>query len=67
MAGEDLTRLYNVDEDLGEKKDLSVEKPELVEEMKKAFAKWNKQMAEPRKSARTIGTDYSGDIIKWHI
>jgi arylsulfatase A-like enzyme len=67
MAGEDLTRLYDLDNDLSETKDLSAKVPELVAEMKKAFAKWNEHMAEPREAARTVDTDFGGDTIKWHI
>lgn len=67
MAGESLSRLYNLDKDQGETKDRSAESPELVKEMKKAFAKWNEQMAEPRKSSRTVDTHFGGDTITWHI
>ncbi len=67
MAGEDLTRLYDLDNDLSETKDLSAKVPELVAEMKKAFAKWNEHMAAPRASSRTVDTNYNGDTIKWHI
>ncbi len=67
MGGEELTRLYNVDEDPGETKDFSGKKPELVKEIKQAFAKWNEQMAAPKEAARTVDTHYDGDTIKWDI
>ena len=66
-AGEDLVRLYNVNEDPGETKDLCGQKPELVKKMKQAFAKWNDEMPEPRASVRKVETNFNGDPVEWHI
>ena len=67
LSGSDITRLYNADEDKSESKDLSAKHPERVERMKKAFARWSKEMAQPRESSRRIKTHYNGDEIEWHI
>ncbi len=67
MAGEELTRLYNVDEDPGETKDFSGQEPELVKEMKEAFRKWNDQLPEPRTANRKVTTEFNGDTIEWDI
>jgi len=67
MAGEELTRLYNVDKDPSETKDFSGQKPELVKEMKQAFRKWNSQLPEPRKANRKVTTEFNGDTIEWDI
>ncbi len=67
MCGSDLQRLYNVDEDPGESKDLSSEQPRRVEEMKQAFQHWSKDKVEPRKGSRKVKTKFNGDVIEWHI
>lgn len=67
LVGENLIRLYDVSNDPGELKDLSTTNPEVVEELKKAFSKWNSEMQTPRKSSRTVKTNFSGDQIDWHI
>jgi arylsulfatase A-like enzyme len=45
MAGE--TALYDLAADIGESKDMKAEKPDIVQELQKAFEKWSKDMAEP--------------------
>jgi arylsulfatase A-like enzyme len=45
MAGE--TGLYDLASDIGESRDLSTERSEVLKELQKAFNKWNSQMAEP--------------------
>ncbi len=67
MSGADLKRLYNVAEDARESKDLSSERPRLVEEMKQAFDRWSADKAEPRESSRKVKTKLNGDVIEWHI
>ena len=41
------TFLFNLQEDVGEKHDLSKDKPEIVAELEKALAEWEARMAEP--------------------
>jgi arylsulfatase A-like enzyme len=45
MAGE--TALFDLAADIGESKDMKAEKPDIVQELQKAFEKWSKDMAEP--------------------
>jgi arylsulfatase A-like enzyme len=40
----DQIELYNLDDDLGEKKNLATEQPELVVELTKALAEWEKEV-----------------------
>lgn len=41
------TFLFNLQEDVGEKRDLSKDKPEIVEELEKALSEWEAQTVEP--------------------
>lgn len=41
------TELFDLASDLGESKDLSTERPDVLKELQKAFDKWSSQMAEP--------------------
>jgi len=45
MGGQ--TGLYNLVSDISESKDIKAEKPDVAEELEKAFEQWNSQMAEP--------------------
>jgi arylsulfatase A-like enzyme len=45
MAGE--TALYDLAADIGESKDMKAEKPDIVQELRKAFEKWSLEMVEP--------------------
>jgi len=67
VSGDELVRLYNVEDDIGESNDLSAQNPEVVEEMKKIFIEWTKDKDDPRESARKVKTKFNGDIIDWHI
>ena len=61
------TRLYNLDEDPGEVVDHSDEQPALVAALEGVLEEWAEDKAEPREGARTVNTDYNGDLIDWHI
>ena len=41
------TFLFNLQEDVGEKRDLSKDKPDIVAELEKALAEWEAQTVEP--------------------
>ena len=41
------TRLFKLDSDIGESRDLKAEQPEVLKELERAFEKWNSQMIEP--------------------
>lgn len=42
-----ITRLYDLNEDISEKKDLSAQKPELVKSLQKEYLEWEAQLAKP--------------------
>ena len=67
MCGGDLVRLFNVDEDPRESKDLVSEQPGLVKEMQRAFDHWSEDKVAPRKSSQKVKTKFNGDVIEWHI
>ena len=67
ISGEDWVRLYNVDEDMSESKDLSKKQEKLVKEMTKALEKWEEDKPPPLSSTRKIKTRFNGDVIEWHI
>lgn len=61
------TRLYNVQDDPSESRDLSEEHPELVRTLHGLFRDWAADKAEPREGARRVRTNYNGDPFEWHI
>ena len=68
MIGSDLERLYNVERDPGESKDMAAKHPDLVTKMKKAFDRWGEEMAPKQPTGvRSVETDYNGDHITWFI
>ena len=67
MSGSEITRLYNVEKDPGESKDMSSKQPDLVRKMKQAQNRWSKEMATPKESSRVDTTQFNGDEIEWHI
>ena len=62
-----LERLYNVQEDPGESRDLASRQPRLVEDLREALERWERDKVAPRKGARRVKTKYNGDLIEWHI
>jgi len=50
--------LYDLSNDIGEKKDLAAAHPEIVEQLKKEFDKWEAQMKEPLWPCRKPGGDW---------
>ena len=67
QSREGLTRLYNVEEDLGESADLSGKHPQRVKELKEVLKRWGVDKVDPRKGTRKVKTKYNGDVIEWHI
>ncbi|MHC4994870.1 MAG: sulfatase-like hydrolase/transferase [Planctomycetota bacterium] len=68
LIGENgLLRLYNTAEDVSESKDQSSGHPGLVKELQGVFERWTKDKQAPRRSQRTIKTNYNGDVFEWHI
>jgi arylsulfatase A-like enzyme len=66
LAGE-LVRLYDLDRDPTESRDLSARKRGLVSRMRAAWNAWSDQLSEPRTSRRTAVSRVNGDEIRWHI
>jgi arylsulfatase A-like enzyme len=66
LAG-DLVRLYDLEADPTEGKDLSAKEQAKVSEMRAAWQAWNAQLSPPRMSRRTEVTTINGDSIRWHI
>jgi arylsulfatase A-like enzyme len=66
LAG-DVVRLYDLETDAKESRDLSAKKRAKVEELRAAWRAWNGELSEPRTSRRTEVTKLNGDEIRWHI
>jgi arylsulfatase A-like enzyme len=47
QQGDEPPQLFNLVNDIGETKDLSSERPELVKKLDAAYAEWNSELAEP--------------------
>lgn len=62
-----LTRLYNLEADIAETRDLSASHPEVVAGLRRALERWSADKAEPRSGARSVQTKFNGDVIEWHI
>ena len=61
-------RLYNLAEDLGEKRDLASTKPETVGEMKSALAKWESELVAPKWSSRqSVPIPINGETNEWTV
>ncbi len=44
---DDNTWLFDLDNDIGESRNLANSKPEIVEQLEKAYQKWRSQMSKP--------------------
>ena len=66
-SDQEIVRLYDVAHDPAETRDLSGEKPALVEELRAAWTKWNAGLAPARTARRTVVTEHQGDTIRWQI
>ena len=67
VLAEGLTRLYDVDADPEESKDLSAGNETIVEELKRVFEDWSQDKAAPREGERKVRTRFNRDRIEWHI
>ena len=67
VSGSGVERLYDVERDPGETKDLASKHPEQVERLKQILKEWSKDKVEPRQGTRKVRTRYNGDLIEWHI
>lgn len=67
VSGSEIERLYDVERDPGEAKDLASEHPEQVKRLKEIFEQWSEDKVEPRQGSRKVQTEYNDDRIEWHI
>ena len=60
--------LYELNGDIGEKKNMAEKRPELVKEIREVHDQWNRQMIDPIWPARGVHPWRVDDVdIKWHI
>lgn len=55
VASVDGAQLFNLDEDIGETKDLAASQPEKVKELAAAWEKWNAELVAPKWLPRQVG------------
>lgn len=65
--GGNRTRLYDLSADIGEKKDLSASKPEVVKELRQMWESWSNKMAKPRWPARYRELTINGETVTWEL
>jgi arylsulfatase A-like enzyme len=66
MAG-DQVWLFDLSKDLGERKNLAKERPEIVEQLKKEFAKWEAGLKQPMWPCREAQGNWEVDGVKLKI
>lgn len=59
--------LFDLAKDLGEKHDVSRQHPEVVRELRAAFAQWSGQMAKPAWPARYREVTVNGVTVNWEL
>jgi arylsulfatase A-like enzyme len=67
VFGGEVTRLYDLDQDPKESRDLSATMADRVAALRKAWDAWNAQLSPARASGRTEPTSHNGDVFRWHI
>jgi hypothetical protein len=63
MAGEHVW-LFDLSKDLGERKNLAKERPQIVEQLKKEFAKWEAGLKQPLWPCREAPGNWEVDGVK---
>jgi arylsulfatase A-like enzyme len=53
------TLLFNLEDDIGETKNLASRNPEVVEELSKAYKQWKSQMLPPRRGEERMSTSFN--------
>ena len=67
LLGDGFERLYDVQAGPGESNDRASANPELTNQLREAFRKWNAQLPAPHPSIRQVTTEFNGDTIEWDI
>jgi arylsulfatase A-like enzyme len=65
--GEEFTGLYDLNADVGEKEDLSRERPEVLRELRDAWAAWSRQMKPPAWPPRYRKLTVNGKELNWEL
>lgn len=65
--GERYTRLFDLEADLGETKDLSAKHPEVVRELRTAWQGWSSQMEKPAWPPRFREVTVNGETLNWEL
>lgn len=65
--GGNYSRLFDLSNDLGETKDLSTAKPQVVRELKQAWSAWSSKMLPPAWPARHRELVVNGEKINWEL
>jgi len=65
--GEEKTHLYDLSKDLGEKQDVSGDKPKVVKRLIAAYNGWSAKMMAPRWAPWGIDIPINGEAIHWEV
>ena len=65
--GDQLSQLFDLDADIGERTDLSAKHPEVVKDLRAAWQKWSDQMAKPAWPPRFRELTVNGTNINWQL
>jgi arylsulfatase A-like enzyme len=65
--GEEFTGLYDLSLDVGETRDLSGERPEVLRELREAWAGWSRQMSPPAWPPRYRKLTVNGKELNWEL
>lgn len=67
-VGDSHRRLYNLESDLGEKRDLAGANPKMVKELQEAYTQWDATMVSPRWEPRgSVVVPVNGNEIRWSV
>ncbi len=65
--GDNYTKLFDLQADIGEKKDVSAANPDVVRELKSAWTAWSNTMAKPGWPPRYREVTVNGDRLNWEL
>jgi arylsulfatase A-like enzyme len=65
--GDQLSQLFDLDADIGERTDLSAKHPEVVKDLRAAWQKWSDQMSKPAWPPRFRALTVNGTNINWQL
>ena len=65
--GDQLSQLFDLEADLGERNDLSAKHPEIVKDLRAAWKKWSDEMAKPAWPPRSRDITVNGLKLNWEL